>query len=436
MNKSKNLWNSIWRSLLCVFISALIGTLLLMLVFLLPKEPIRNNVKESAFVFIEEGSYYAVSQRYPMVTILDNFTDALMLTQAATPNEDPFYIAAMKGTYLIVPNGQPTGALIGYAFGLNSNNEAVDYPRYWHGHQVILKPLLMLFDYSQIRFVNFIMVLFVSSLALFLLYKKAGVKYALAYLATVVCISPSVMPFSLQNVTIYYITALSVIAMCTMQEKIGRKYDIGIVFCIIGLLTSYFDFLTYPTVTLGVPLVLAVILFKENKLAEDFYMLVKSSICWAIGYIGMWMSKWLIGSAILQKNVLADALESVRMRMGQNNAFEAVAASTMTNNITISERIGTPLQMVMCDYVILLMLVFVVVSLILAKKGKEQVLHRKNNLILFGLIALIPFVWYILVANHTVIHYFFTFRTMATFFFAFFSFCVSCFDGKKNSDVE
>lgn len=89
-----------------------------------------------------------------------------------------------------------------------------------------------------------------------------------------------------------------------------------------------------------------------------------------------------------------------------------------------------------CDYVVVLTAVFFVVWFFMLIKYRNQALGRKRSLILHGIVAMIPFAWYVLVANHSHIHYFFSFRTLGTFFFAMFVFEMSCFELKKRKKSE
>ena len=64
-------------------------------------------------------------------------------------------------------------------------------------------------------------------------------------------------------------------------------------FLIVGILTSYFDFLTYPVVTLGIPLC-CYFLLESDRLWNNIKRLTGFSVSWAIGYAGMCAAKWVI----------------------------------------------------------------------------------------------------------------------------------------------
>lgn len=73
-------------------------------------------------------------------------------------------------------------------------------------------------------------------------------------------------------------------------------------FLIIGMLTSFFDFLTYPLFTLGMPLILISVLGTFSSV-QKLCDIVKNSIFWGIGYGGMWCGKWMVGSILTGDNL-------------------------------------------------------------------------------------------------------------------------------------
>lgn len=64
-----------------------------------------------------------------------------------------------------------------------------------------------------------------------------------------------------------------------------------------GISTAYFDFLTYPLVTFGIPMIFC-ILINEKNTCENWKEMPIMGIHWGIGYLGMWAEKWLIGTVI------------------------------------------------------------------------------------------------------------------------------------------
>jgi len=82
------------------------------------------------------------------------------------------------------------------------------YYQYWHGYQVIIRPLLSLFSYPMIRVLNGILQT-VLLLFLCLLMRRNGLgRYILPYIASVLMLMPLALAMSLQFSSCYYILTL------------------------------------------------------------------------------------------------------------------------------------------------------------------------------------------------------------------------------------
>ena len=132
----------------------------LIIVNLIPKEYIENNVKKSVQVFVNEGYYPKVKLAHNY--LLDNYTDALMINTAySVDSEKPLESAIlMRRSYRpkenlkleeVGTNDKPIQCLIE---NVNETNETyLEYSRYWHGYMIYLRPLLVFFNYLQIRII-------------------------------------------------------------------------------------------------------------------------------------------------------------------------------------------------------------------------------------------------------------------------------------------
>lgn len=418
-----------------VLLGIIIGFGLLCAVYLLPTGAMEVNVKESAEIFKTEEVYKYLDDRYE-TTVLDNFTDAVMLSECIAKNaEDSFVKAALNGTYLSAKRGNPADALTAYGDGAEEKYENRDYARYWHGYVCILKVLLIFFNYGQIRVINGIFLLLVTVAAVRSLAKTVTPKYAFAYVCMIITLAPNVFPYSFQNSTIYYITSLSVIVLCRQADKIKLyQKETLLSFVLIGIMTSFFDFLTYPSLTIGISLVLVVILHLESPVVKTITYMMKAGICWCVGYIGMWAGKWVLATIVLGRNVLAEAAESIAIRTGNTyeNYFMGIP---YTMNIYWYEKVQIPFSVILTKPTLLMTLTIIAVSFVLMVVCRKEPLHRKKNLFLFGLVALIPQAWFCVIQNHSYVHCFFTFRAFGTFFFAMFAFCMSVFRIKKKNII-
>lgn len=435
MNRVKDFLNMILKNIIFVLAAVVAGTVIMIAVQCLPASTIKKHVSESADVFRSEGSYKALFKRYLWITVLDNYTDATMLTEcvAADENRGVAY-NAMNAAYYLPTDiyKKPSDALVIYADGQNEYYQQ-EYARYWHGYKLFLRPLLLVFNYSGIRIINGIIAGLVTLAALWAVARRFGVKYLIAYMAAIICMSPWVIPFSMQNSSIYYIMNIGVIWLCLDSRITMESFRMPVVLLVMGIMTAFFDFLTYPVASLGVPLTICAIMMKNEKLTDELYVLFKCCVSWAMGYGLMWAGKWAAGSVILHRNVIDNAINQINYRSG--NMYENVIMGYMINEkIFFFEKIENPFKTACVDYVLAIMGAIIAVSFILMIIYRNEHLKRKKNLLIFGFIALLPIAWYCVVANHTIVHWFFVFRGLVVFFFAMFAYCMTCF-GKRN-DAE
>lgn len=400
------------KLLLHVVIAVLIGTLLLSAVCMLPSAPMDRNLQKSAAVFAEEGIYPSL---FPWCTSqLDSTTDALILLISACDSGEHPVIQAMRGTRntLSVVEAASDELAVHYGDGIPFDGSE-PYYQYWHGYQLIIRPLLSLISYPAIRVLNGIVQTGLLAI-LCLLMKKAGLgRYILPYLAAVAMMMPLALAMSLQFSSCYYTLTISSILLLRKRDSLD-KTD-GILFLYTGIATAYFDFLTYPVATLGIPAVFYFCLRKNTDLRDTFCRGVKICFTWAVGYVGMWAGKWLIGSLILGQNILALAAGKLAERSSagevETGLLQNIRAALSAN---IRSFLHTPATLV-----ILLLAAFLLFLLVKHLRSRDLTWVQTGKIFFpFVILALIPIAWYVVTAQHAVIHHWFTHKALAVSVFA------------------
>jgi len=123
------------------------------------------------------------------------------------------------------------------------------------------------------------------------------------------------------------------------------------------------------------------------------------SLLWGVAYGFTWMSKWIIATLTTNRNVIEDAIQTFLFRINPKAYIE----KTFTRWDAIVGN-ADMLQWVYINIVICVLLVFVV--FFFRKEGWR-------HFVFFMLIAILPYVWFFVVANHSYLHYWFTYRTQA-----------------------
>ena len=287
------------KKLAVLYLACLVAsTLALTAVYCLPVRPIQEHVRVSVDAFLEEGDNPFVLPGYKGSS-LDNTTDAIMLGNALYQSELPAYQAAMEAGRAELDNEHTQLALKKY-LDQDQGLTLTSYERYWHGYLVVLKPLLLVFNYGQIRILNGIVMAILVLLILRQLWKRDLRRGMLAFLLSVAGLFPMALPYSLQFSTSFYVGTGISLFLLYRYEKIKEKEQYIEMFFLAGALTSYVDFLTYPIYALGIPLVLCIVLDNEN-IGNELKRIVACACSWGSGYLLMWAGKWLIGSALLKE---------------------------------------------------------------------------------------------------------------------------------------
>ncbi len=405
------------RLLAALAAGILLGFLLITASYLLPVDRIQQNVRKSAATVEREGSYPFLYENWRS-TRLDNFTDSIMLLLAAYPGDGNAVQNAMLSTYARFADHDPAQGLVKWATGATDGYQTHSYARYWHGYLVWLKPLLLFFDYGQIRILNTVLQCLLSALVLFLMFRKGCKRLMLPFLLTALFLTPTALFQSFQFSWVFYVTAAAVLCLLLGFERREAARSFWRLFLFTGMATSYVDFLTYPLITLGVPLALYLAMRGHTSWKTSVADVAGLSLAWGIGYVGMWAGKWALCGLLTGSDVLSTVQGNILARMSNAYMEETFNwAEVLKRNIEAYNHwlyLG-PFLLCLAGYALLF--------------GREQITLSGGTLrvskqwaggalLPLALAALIPFAWYFVASNHTYIHYWYAHRTLAVTAFA------------------
>lgn len=368
------------KVLAMIVAGVLLGAILITLVYCIPVN--QTNAQKSIDSLEGEGWYPSATQLKSSLDtyfhsylpgVLDGATDGLMLEKATRQIE-----------------GNPLWEAM--------NMEGYTY--YWHGYVVILRVLLLFMDYEQFRFLNCILQLMMMFFVAHFIWEKKGQRYALALLTSYFLMMPMAMFLSLQFSWIFYIAMALSLLICYRHTWFTEK-RIPYIFVIAGMLTSFLDLLTYPLYTWAFPLLLLILLSEDGQKALNYVKtVIVSGLGWILGYAGMWFGKWALAGWIVHRNVIQEAWDEVLFRSGSEESLNLIARlEALYDNWKHYEYpLYTALLAIWLTW-------FIYKSL----NGKTQIVRQEKNGA-YLLITLSSFVWYFVLANHTLGHHFFTYR--------------------------
>ena len=407
------------KAVLVFLLIVLTGVLLIALSLLLPQEIIHNNIYYSVDTFTTEGGFPRIILRYPMTT-LDNNMDAWMLLLADYRSEDDSvldqiflgkyatyseYVTGLEGFDNL--NKLQTGEVL----------QTGSYSRYWHGWLFPLRLILCLTNYSGIRMMNVILMTGLFSLMLLGFARANRIHLIFPFFVSFIILMPVSLPLSPSYMIPYCIAVSASLLLMRYCEAIDQRLGFGIFFMIIGAVIAYCDFLTFPLITLGFPLIIYMVLCGENQsLRKKLICMFLCSASWTVGYCGMWAAKWVLASLFTSTDVIENALDQIHRRFSATADYQLTAPiprfAAVKRNLDILAR--KPI-IILCSgsffsYVLLLIHRLNIRSIKISTAVKQ--------FIPYVFIAVLPGCWFLCLANHSFIHCHFTYRILSVSAFA------------------
>ena len=399
--------------------------IIMSLVYSIPNRRIKWHVEESVQQLEIEGVYPSVFFN-TIAARLDNYTDSIMLNIAAHADNNRPIRSSMKNPYRLAKESGENLRVddLKTAIKDKDNSEETTYSRYWHGYLGILRPLLVFFNYTEIRFLNICALFMLFLVVNILLKKELGLGIMISFFFSMMMSMFIIIPMSLQFSSMFYVMLIGMIFILLRYRYIYNKKLDTCLFFIIGGVTSFLDFLTAPLITLGFPLVTYMFITQDNN--KTFIIntrdIIKNCFSWGVGYIAIWISKWIFGSLITGENLFLEAVGRVAMRtsseMGEGEYFNIL--SVLKNNFDMVFN-NTSIYIFM-----LLVICYVILAILFSKSIKEI-----SNVLPVLCIGIIPIIWYCLTLNHSGIHFWFTYRNLSIGIFSMLAFLSYSIDIKR-----
>ena len=362
------------------------------LVYCIPTSWIQGNVEKSIEVLEGEGEY-PMYFFYRHSAIIDIHTDKLMY-ESLIQNRDYY---------------NPIQA----AMSINQ------YPRYWHGYQVLLRPLTVVFQVQELRYLGMLTFHLLFFWSAWLMAKETKPLYAMFYVLTVASGYVVFLPVCFQFLTTFLVLFVSLIVLLSRYDNNKPLPAVKwmLYFFVVGMVENFFDFLTYPILTLGIPLVLLLWLRVRDERTDfrgNFWFMFKASLSWFFGYALTWISKWLLSAAILGVRYFWRTMSVVQYRLEGSEEEPLDRIGTIQRNLKawLNVQDGG----VISWSKIALLILIVAVVLIIWRKLKDWKAVGAYLPILF--VAAYPYIWYLVMSNHSQIHYWYTYRAQLAALFA------------------
>lgn len=399
---------------LALFFGLIIGYLLFAFAAnLLPNKPILRHATRTILLNDLQTDYPCAVICRP-ANNMDNFTDALIINQACNGGTD-----SLLTNMLLVPRSVSGGEMCQNLKQLTEGDttlHTIHYGRYWHGSTFLMRFLLLTGDYISLRILFYLISTLLLAWVAVVLYRQLGTLPMLLYMLALAMVNVYMMQLSIQFLPVLLI---SLAASLWVLYRVRDPRQMCMLMFVVGSLTTFFDLLTCPMMTWGLPM--CVFLMKQHrtshcpKPADRLKTWTLSSLLWMVGYGLTWVFKWIIATVLTGENVIRDGARQFAIRAGQEIDYSRWDA--LLNN----------LNLILWPYVSLTLVLLVAAALWrFNRKGLPTAL-------LCLLTAIPPLLWYLVTADHSYLHNWFTYRSLSVVLLALFFSIASIIDWPRLS---
>jgi len=368
------------------------ATALLFLTGMISSVSMQRSLEQSIPLLKSEGQYPTVGPAGRPIA-LDNFTDSLMLNTAYVSDTSAPLRSVLLNSRGVAETNEIDQIVNLEAYVLGTSDQVVHYERYWHGYLITLRPLLTLFSLAEIRIVLSTTMYLLAALFLYVVWRNIGWQLAISLLMGLLLVDFWLIGSSLQFSSVFILGLVA--SIFYSKKKLSMSATMQLFF-VLGCATAFFDLLTAPLVSLG--LLLTVVLTRSKSNLSLFGILY-----WFVGYGLFWLSKWILVEMLVQPGAIATALDQVVNRtVAQADANFSHSGAIILN---VKQLIGYSL---VSKIVMVVLFASTVIALVRFGTFSKTVFR---NILPWLILAVIPYLWYAIAANHSYLHVWYTYRT-------------------------
>lgn len=399
------------------YLFAFMAVLLLLTGFIvgvatIPRDKIKCNFLESAKYMCERRTSYLITN-WIHASQMDRYADCITLSISHQLDENRPLESAMRTSFY----GGYSRSMNNYLLESVQNNlkASHEYIRYWHGSAATMRFLHLFWNIKAIYIFHAVLMALLSLILIIILLKNRFRIESASYVLSMIIVSIWYVPLCLEYT--YTFLCMMIASIIGLLLAVKQKCQLlGVFFMITGMVTVYFDFLTTETLTLLIPLLLILRVFRrQDKSGKELWINgLKFGATWGIGYLGMWVMKWFLASIALKENVLPYVTGHVTERINGAVSGYHITGNTYLDTLLLNLRNLFPYEYGLSGAVLVVAFIFAVIVLpVVAGHVKMRKNVRASNVLLFAAIGLVPYVRYLILHNHSYIHSFFTYRAQA-----------------------
>ena len=382
--------------LLKAFTASIIGLFLfVVLSSLLPQNQVQRNIEKSVQDVLPFGDYpepMIHGRKHSLDYSMDAFTVNMIYTiDPKSPLQSALLLNSRhsNGPYVSQWNQ------VKYNIEHKELTPNLQYPRYWHGSTFFFRWFFLFGTYNDIKWLLYIASSLLMLLAGVRMAQDTSLATAVVYLGSLFLVNSYIAQFSIQFAPVLIITLISSIALTRTSPGDLRKT--ALIFLLSAVFTAFFDLLTTPLLTFGMPMMLWI--QRQKNLREMTFMQslkqpVMLGFVWLLGFSFTWISKWILTATFTDFPIFTNVIDE----------FFKLSAAQEGNGLS-----AIVLNVNQLPLVIINSILFVMALLALFFRKRPD----WNKITLTLLTSLLPFIWYVTLSHHSNVHYWFTYRMLA-----------------------
>ncbi len=410
-----------------IILTMAVCILLLIASACIPRDMIQKQSEISAEYFSKREPFQILIKDY-VNAMQDNYSDTVLCDIAYCIDTAHPFSSVIRAEFA---QGEYEQAYEGYHATVFEKTEPnQEYGRYWHGSLVFIRPLLTIMPIKTIRLLCGVASLILQMIIVALLIRKKNKGLAICWLLALLLIHPWMLMSSLEYGTAFLVA--SVASLGILLKKNDEDADTMPFFAVIGVVTCFVDFLTTETLSFTLPMILLLAdrMLKGDKAIcgknhhsfsakEGFVSIIKNGACWLVGYLTMFATKIILLGLVAGKEVVISSLDEGILRLGGEVRNANISTAPV---VDFAERFsGSIWHNLACLYPVhsgemkaggvwLITFGIILVGLVVV-----YLLHDRIDSAMFfpmGMVALIPFLRFLVLSNHSYIHFFITYRAL------------------------
>lgn len=384
-------------------VCGIIGLVLLAAAFLIPTDRIEKNVRDSVPGIHSESNYFSITPRMKG-GIFDNYTDADYLNEALVSTKDAGLMGCIMYGYRFVPEDDQRIGNVELLSKVAESREgyklSAEYERFFNGYMIVLKPLLLVTNYSGIRQFNMYVGVFLTLAVLYLMLKRGLKKYLLPVTVSLLFLRPLALMASMSFFG-FYVCMMVPCIIILMSDDNKLKERLWLLFGLTGALTYYFNMNYIQLLSFGIPMLF---FFMVTGVPEKPLELIKtmaySFFAWGVGLVGMMVFKWLAYVVFIDSGIIKRVVDLFLYRTDTNDKprlFGIVFNGTSA--------FGNPMWNA-------LEIAFICLMVITWIKNKKKLRITISEVYLLVLMLCLTIGRYVILSNHVIIHNWVTYRLL------------------------